>query len=145
MFSRRRWLATSSATLISSGIFSTASSVSTLAERGSNPVLRAAHITDVHVTDTIEAPHGVEAMFAHMFGGTWAPDLVLNTGDSVMGVDGAVSGARAKSQIDTCRQVTAHCKAPIFSCLGNHDVWDGAFTYQFTDYQWKNRQWRGKS
>ena len=41
------------------------------------PVLRAAHITDVHITKDRDAPKGVAAMFAHMFAQKdWKPELV---------------------------------------------------------------------
>ena len=50
------------------------------------PGLRAGHITDVHITADRDAPKGVAAMFDHMFGQKdWAPDLILNSGDAVMG------------------------------------------------------------
>lgn len=100
-----------------------------LGERGVNarePVLRAAHVTDIHLTDTSQAPRGVSEMFRHMFSQDWRPDVVLNTGDSVMAVDGNTTGARAKQQIDLWRKAVADCPVPIRSCLGNHDVWNGA-------------------
>jgi hypothetical protein len=55
----------------------------------------------------------------------WAPDVVLNTGDSVMAVDGKVPGAKAAAQIALWKEAVKACKVPLFSCLGNHDVWDG--------------------
>jgi Icc protein len=119
MFTRRQWFTHSSAALVTCGL------VSTMNRRRAKPVLRAAHITDVHITEGRESPIGVQTMFQHMFGELWAPQLVINTGDTVMGIDGAVTGARAKAQIELWRRATADCKAPIFSCLGNHDVWDG--------------------
>jgi 3',5'-cyclic AMP phosphodiesterase CpdA len=90
------------------------------------PAVRAAHVTDVHIAAGRDAPKGVAAMFAHLFARPdWAPDLVLNTGDSVMAVDGNVTGARAAAQVAVWKEAVKACKAPIFSCLGNHDVWDG--------------------
>ncbi len=38
------------------------------AEVKRKPSLRAAHITDVHITPKLDAPKGVAAMFEHMFG-----------------------------------------------------------------------------
>jgi len=119
MLSRRQWLAAGSAALLSPSVVSTAHG------HRSPLALRAAHITDVHITDAREAVSGVRAMFQHMFGDPEKPDLVLNTGDTVMAVDGAVSGQRAAEQIRLWRQVTQDCPVPIHSCLGNHDVWDG--------------------
>ena len=120
MLSRRQWLASGTAAVFSTGIVSTARS-----NQSPRAALRAAHITDVHVTEDADAPEGVRSMFRHMFGEEWKPELVLNTGDSVMAVDGAVSGQRAAQLVELWRQVTRDCPVPIRSCLGNHDVWDG--------------------
>ncbi len=90
------------------------------------PVLRAAHITDVHITSAKDAPKGVETMFAHMFGHkNWKPDLVLNSGDTVMSIDGNVTGAKACEQIALWKTAVNGCPAPVYACLGNHDVWGG--------------------
>jgi 3',5'-cyclic AMP phosphodiesterase CpdA len=90
------------------------------------PVLKAAHITDVHITHDRESPAGVAAMFKHMLGQkTGAPEVILNTGDTVMAVDGKVSGKRAAQQIELWKTAIQNVKIPIRSCLGNHDVWDG--------------------
>lgn len=90
------------------------------------PGLRAGHITDVHITPDRDAPKGVAAMFDHMFGQKdWAPDLILNSGDAVMGVDGKVTGKRAGEQVAVWKAAVRGVKVPIHSCLGNHDVWDG--------------------
>jgi 3',5'-cyclic AMP phosphodiesterase CpdA len=90
------------------------------------PAIRAAHITDVHITDGRDAPGGVAKMFEHMFGqADWRPELVLNSGDTVMAVDGRTSGARAAEQIALWKAAVKACPAPIWSCLGNHDVWNG--------------------
>lgn len=118
MFTRRQWLGANGA-LVAAGAISTGTG------RRPAPSLRAAHITDVHITGDRNAPEGVRTMFRHMFRDDWSPDLVLNSGDTVMGVDGAVSGQRAQQQIELWQAATADCSVPIFSCLGNHDVWDG--------------------
>lgn len=90
------------------------------------PAVRAAHITDVHITKDRDAPRGVAAMFAHMFGQKdWKPDVVLSTGDQVMAVDGKVSGAKAAEQIALWKAAVKDCPVPVRACLGNHDVWDG--------------------
>ncbi len=91
-----------------------------------DPVVRLAHITDVHLNGDRNAPQGVQALFAHIFGqADWRPELVLNTGDSVMAVDGKTSGAKAAEQIALWKDAIKACPAPIYSCLGNHDVWNG--------------------
>lgn len=93
---------------------------------GRSPVARLAHITDVHIMREREAADGAAAMLAHMFGDeAWRPELILNTGDSVMGVDGGTTGAAAESQIAVWREVFGDCPVAVRSCLGNHDVWNG--------------------
>ena len=88
--------------------------------------LRAAHITDVHITKDREAPKGVAAMFEHMLGQkNWTPDLILNSGDSVMGIDGKTTGAKAAEQIDVWKAAVKELTVPMYACLGNHDVWNG--------------------
>jgi 3',5'-cyclic-AMP phosphodiesterase len=102
-------------------------SVSTTVQAASRkPVLRAAHITDVHILKEREAPQGVAAMLEHMLGHNgWHPELILNTGDTVMALDGKVTGPRAQEQIDLWKAAIRTINIPIKSCLGNHDVWDG--------------------
>ena len=90
------------------------------------PGVRMAHITDVHIMPDREAPAGAAAMLAHMLGDeNWRPELILNTGDSVMGVDGGTTGKSAEAQIGVWRDVFGSCPVPIRSSLGNHDVWNG--------------------
>ncbi len=89
------------------------------------PALRVAHITDVHITPERSSPDGVAAMFQHMFGKDWAPELIINSGDAVMAVDGKVSGAKAETYINLWKAAVKNVSVPIRSCLGNHDVWDG--------------------
>ncbi len=118
--SRREMLAAGAA-----GAFSATSFGTTRNEAG-KAALRVAHITDVHITNDRNSPKGVAAMFGHMFGQKdWKPELVLNTGDSVMAVDGSVSGARAAEQIALWKEAVKACPVPIHACLGNHDVWGG--------------------
>jgi predicted MPP superfamily phosphohydrolase len=118
---RRDLFAAALGTVALPGLISTARS----ADR--KPVLRAAHITDVHITKDRDAPKGVAALFAHMCEQKdWKPEVVLDTGDSVMAVDGKTTGARAAEQIALWTEALKACPVPIRACLGNHDVWDGA-------------------
>ncbi|AMV23598.1 3',5'-cyclic adenosine monophosphate phosphodiesterase CpdA [Gemmata sp. SH-PL17] len=100
--------------------------ISTARAADRKPVLRAAHITDVHITKDREAPQGVAAMFSHMASQKdGKPELILNTGDAVMSVDGKTTGAKAAEHIAVWKEAVKSAPAPIYSCLGNHDVWDG--------------------
>jgi 3',5'-cyclic-AMP phosphodiesterase len=119
LLSRRGMLAAS--TGVAAGILG----VSTARGDARKPALRVAHITDVHITHDRKSPEGVAAMFAHLFGKDWSPELVLDSGDTVMAVDGKTTGKRAEQQIELWKTAVKGCKAPIRACLGNHDVWDG--------------------
>lgn len=87
--------------------------------------VRVAHVTDTHITADRKAPEGMAALFAHMFDRPDRPEIVLNTGDTVMAVDGGVTGAAAAAQIALWKDAVKQCPVPIHSCLGNHDIWGG--------------------
>ena len=86
-----------------------------------NVALRVAHITDVHL-----APDHTErckAVFRQLM--ELEPDLVLNGGDTIMTADHSTA---------TREQVLAQWQAwdeatsvlddiPVYSCIGNHDMW----------------------
>lgn len=92
---------------------------------GKKPALRVAHITDCHVQAGRECPEGMAAMFKHMHG-DWSPDLILNTGDAVMSIDADKCTAdEAAKQIGVWQAAVKGLKAPVKSCLGNHDYWSG--------------------
>jgi 3',5'-cyclic-AMP phosphodiesterase len=122
MLTRRKLLGTTVAAGLGTRFVSTVDS----AETPRKPSLRVAHITDVHITSEHDSPRGVATMFEQMFAQpNRAPNLILNTGDAVMAVDGRVSGNRAAELIALWKDATNGVKVPIRSCLGNHDVWDG--------------------
>jgi len=100
--------------------------ISTARASTRKPALRVAHVTDVHITKDRDAPRAVASMFAHMANQKdGKPDLILNTGDAVMAVDGATTGAKAAEQIALWTEAVKGAPAPIHSCLGNHDIWGG--------------------
>jgi predicted MPP superfamily phosphohydrolase len=118
---RRHLLLSSAASAVGLGVVGTARGVD-----AKKPAVRAAHITDVHITHDRDSSKGVAALFAHLFGQKdWKPELVLNTGDAVMALDGKTTGERAAEQIALWKAAVKACPVPIRSCLGNHDVWDG--------------------
>lgn len=89
------------------------------------PCGRFVHITDVHITPAKQAPQGFAALWDHVNRRKDAAEFVLNTGDSVMAVDGGVTGAKAAEQIALWQAGIKAAKVPVFSSLGNHDVWGG--------------------
>lgn len=89
------------------------------------PAARLAHFTDLHIQTQRNAPAGAAAMFDHMAKRAHKPELILNTGDTVMAIDGKVGGAAAAEQIKLWKEAIQASPAPIQSCLGNHDIWNG--------------------
>ncbi len=87
--------------------------------------LHVAHLTDVHITPDKNAPQGVEALYKHLFSRETKPEFVINSGDAVMAVDGNVGGAKAATQIALWQASRKNCTVPIYSALGNHDIWGG--------------------
>ncbi|HEY8930688.1 MAG TPA: metallophosphoesterase [Mucilaginibacter sp.] len=86
------------------------------------PVLRVAHLTDVHLKDKWEAP----ARFAkclHHVQRQKGVDFILNGGDIVFDMN--------KENIDTINTewklwhsvIKSDCSLPIHYILGNHDIW----------------------
>lgn len=89
---------------------------------GKKPVLRVAHLTDVHLKDKWDAP----ARFAkclHHVQQRPGVDMILNGGDIVFDMN--------KENMDTINAqwnlwhntIKADCTLPIHYILGNHDIW----------------------
>jgi 3',5'-cyclic AMP phosphodiesterase CpdA len=87
------------------------------------PVLRLAHLTDMHVAPDDVARRGFARALRHAQARTPSVDAVLNTGDSIMEALFA-DRAAAQAQWDAFRSVLdAELTLPIYHCIGNHDVW----------------------
>src|SRR6188768_416096 len=91
---------------------------------GKKRVVRIAHITDVHILDKKNAEICFERVLQAINAMTDKPDLIINTGDTVMDEN--------KQTLETValrwkiwNKITALNKLPIKSALGNHDVWYG--------------------
>lgn len=99
----------------------TATATPTPQERG--PILRIAHLTDMHVRPEPIATEGLARALRHAQDLKPAPDLVLNTGDCVM--DSLSAGKEdTLAQWQAFRAVfDAECSLPVVHCIGNHDVW----------------------
>ncbi len=91
--------------------------------RPDEPVLRLAHLTDMHLLPSAGAMQGFALALRTLQGLEPAVDAVLNTGDCIM--DGlATSKEEALAQWQSFHQVLEQeCSLPIYHCIGNHDVW----------------------
>ena len=86
-------------------------------------VLRIAHLTDIHMLPIGPAADGMRRALQHAQGLEPRPDVVFNTGDSIMD---ALTTAKdlALAQWETFHRVlNESCSLPIRHLIGNHDVW----------------------
>ncbi|MBO9674305.1 MAG: metallophosphoesterase [Sphingobacteriaceae bacterium] len=97
------------------------SKVSLPAEK--KPVLRIAHLTDVHLKNQFNAPARFIKCLHHVQAQLSKVDLILNGGDIVFDMN--------KENIDTINEqwklvndvMKNECSIPVRYCLGNHDIW----------------------
>lgn len=93
--------------------------------QGKRRSLRIAHITDVHIVDEPHPENYFAQVIREINGLKDKPDLIINTGDSVMDEN--------KQTIETVevrwrswnKVMKTENKLPVFSAIGNHDVWYG--------------------
>lgn len=85
--------------------------------------LRLAHISDVHAQPERGAARGLAQCLHHLQSQEDAPQLILNTGDSIM--DAIEVGAeRTEVQWGLWRKTLRdECSLPIEHAIGNHDCW----------------------
>jgi 3',5'-cyclic-AMP phosphodiesterase len=87
------------------------------------PVLRIAHLTDVHLKDQFDAPARFTRCLHHVQQQSPKVDMILNGGDIVFDMN--------KENIDTIDKqwklwhdvIKSECSLPVNYCLGNHDIW----------------------
>ncbi|MFF5380255.1 metallophosphoesterase family protein [Pedobacter suwonensis] len=87
------------------------------------PVLRLAHLTDVHLKNQFNAPARFARCLHHLQSQSPKVDLILNGGDIVFDMNkeniGAINGQWKLVQ-ETMKN---ECSIPVSYCLGNHDIW----------------------
>lgn len=87
------------------------------------PVMRVAHITDVHLKNDLGAPAKFVKCLHHLQEQSPKVDLILNGGDAVFEMN-----KENLSSIDDQwhllnRTMKNECSLPVRYCLGNHDIW----------------------
>ncbi len=87
------------------------------------PVLRVAHLTDIHLKNEMEAPTKFAKCLHHVQQQSPKVDFILNGGDIVFDMN-------KENLTDINKQwkllediIKAECSIPTHYCLGNHDVW----------------------
>lgn len=86
-------------------------------------VLRIAHLTDIHIQPHLWAGRSFEKCLHHVQKLPEKPDLILNTGDSIMGSSGITKDKASKEWQSYHQIMLSENSLPIISCIGNHDVW----------------------
>jgi 3',5'-cyclic-AMP phosphodiesterase len=84
--------------------------------------LRIAHITDCHTQPKIKTEKALKSVFRQINGMHDKPDLIINTGDSVLDANYAAAGF-LEDCWDVWKDCNGCCSIPIYHCIGNHDIW----------------------
>lgn len=99
----------------------TLSKISLSTER--KPVLRVAHITDVHLKNQFNAPARFAKCLHHLQAQSPKVDLVLNGGDIVFDMNKENIGTINDQWKLVQETMKKECSIPVRYCLGNHDIW----------------------
>ncbi|MCF0049115.1 metallophosphoesterase [Dyadobacter sp. LJ53] len=93
------------------------------AVRVQKPVLRIAHLTDVHLKDDMGAPAKFAQCLHHIQNQPTKVDMLLNGGDIVFDMN-KENIASIDNQWQLVENIMKQeCSLPVHYCLGNHDVW----------------------
>jgi 3',5'-cyclic AMP phosphodiesterase CpdA len=93
------------------------------AGRRSQPVLRIAHITDVHLKNDLDAPAKFTRCLHHIQHQSPKVDMILNGGDIVFDMNKEnITAIDAQWQL-WHSIIKNECSIPIHYCIGNHDIW----------------------
>jgi len=105
------------------GLFLAPSLITEVSAAFNEPVLRVAHITDVHLKNEFGAPAKFAKCLHHVQQQTPKVDLILNGGDIVFDMNKeniSTIDAQWKLYNDL---IKSDNNLPIRYCLGNHDIW----------------------
>lgn len=91
--------------------------------KGKKPVLRIAHLTDVHLKNELDAPAKFAKCLHHVQQQSPKVDFILNGGDIVFDMN-KENLSNINSQWKLLEDIIkAESSIPAHYCLGNHDVW----------------------
>ncbi|WP_461453106.1 metallophosphoesterase family protein [Mucilaginibacter sp.] len=96
---------------------------STTLAGNNKPVLRVAHLTDIHLKDKFDAPARFTRCLHHVQNLSPKADLIMNGGDIVFDINKEnISTINAQWKL-THDIMKSECGLPVHYCLGNHDIW----------------------
>ncbi|MEX8547231.1 MAG: metallophosphoesterase [Mucilaginibacter sp.] len=87
------------------------------------PVLRLAHLTDVHLKNEFDAPRRYEKCLYHVQQQSPKVDFILNGGDVVFDMNKENLQTINAQWALTHSVMRSSCSLPVHYCLGNHDIW----------------------
>ncbi len=90
-------------------------------------VLRIAHLTDIHLSNSKNAEEGLVHCLHHIQNLTIKPDIIFNGGDTI---EDALFKTKnqVKKQWDSWHNIIKNdCNLNVENCIGNHDIW-GLYT-----------------
>ncbi|WP_291788033.1 metallophosphoesterase, partial [Cecembia sp.] len=88
-----------------------------------NPIIRFAHLTDMHIEPGIGAEEGVKKCIDHILSSEKPLDFFVNGGDLIMDALGK-DEAETEAQWAVWRSIrAAYPDLKFYHCIGNHDVW----------------------
>ncbi|RQO75153.1 metallophosphoesterase [Pedobacter sp. KBW06] len=87
------------------------------------PVLRIAHLTDVHLKNDFDAPAKYAKCLHHVQQQSPKVELILNGGDIVFDMNKEQINAIDAQWKLTHDLLKEECSIPVQYCLGNHDIW----------------------
>ncbi len=118
---RRNFLGALGTSALGLSILSCETTVKT--DQSKDRLFRIAHLTDMHIFESEKVARGMKQLLKEIHEMEDKPDFVLNTGDNIM-------DALKHSKEDVEQQWNAwtryyknELKYPLYSCIGNHDVW----------------------
>ncbi|MFD0793823.1 metallophosphoesterase family protein [Mucilaginibacter litoreus] len=106
-----------------SGIIAAPGIVLASSSKTKKPVLRIAHLTDVHLKNDLGAPAKFKKCLHHVQSLLPKVDLILNGGDIVFDMNKENLSVINNQWTLYHNMIKNECSLPIKYCLGNHDIW----------------------
>jgi Icc protein len=95
----------------------------TIPLQAKKPVMRIAHITDVHLKNEFDAPAKFSKCLHHLQSQHPEVNLILNGGDVVFDMNKENLNTIEKQWQLVRQLMQGECSLPVRYCLGNHDIW----------------------
>jgi 3',5'-cyclic AMP phosphodiesterase CpdA len=105
------------------GILAPAGAMAAEKSKKAKRSFRFAHITDIHLTEKLNAPQGFAAALAHIQSQKDKPEMIITGGDHIMDSIWADDEKTEKLWTLFKDVMKKECRLPVKYCIGNHDCW----------------------